>query len=65
MLTEKEEAYLQNMYQQLHLTARAYHKVLRVARTIADLSCSIQVETSHLSEAFCYRSLDRKYWERW
>lgn len=65
MLTEKEEAYLQKMYQQLHLTARAYHKVLRVARTIADLSCSTQVEIRHLSEAFCYRSLDRKYWERW
>lgn len=64
MLTQKEEAYLQNMYQQSNLTARAYHKILRVARTIADLSQSRQVRTGHLAEAFCYRSPDRKYWER-
>ena len=64
-LTEKEEVYLQQMYQQSHLTARAYHKILRVARTVADLCGSSRVDTGHLSEAFCYRSLDRKYWERW
>lgn len=63
-LTEKEEAYLKNMYQQSNLTARAYHKILRVARTIADLSYSRQVHVEHIAEAFCYRSLDRKYWER-
>lgn len=63
-ITEKEESYLQKMYQQSGLTARAYHKILRVARTIADLSHSAQVDVGHLSEAFCYRSLDRKYWER-
>lgn len=61
----KEERFLQDMYQQLHLTARSYHKILRVARTIADLSHSRDVSMQHLSEAFCYRSLDRKYWERW
>ena len=64
MLTEKEEKYLKNMYQQSNLTARSYHKILRVARTIADLSNSNQVDINHLAEAFCYRSLDRKYWER-
>lgn len=64
-ITKKEDAYLQNMYQQYQLTARTYHKILRVARTIADLSGSGRVDTGHLSEAFCYRSLDRKYWERW
>ncbi len=61
----KEEEYLEEMYRQFHLTARSYHKILRVARTIADLSHSSRVSTGHLSEAFCYRSLDRKYWERW
>lgn len=65
MLEQKEESYLQKMYEQSHLTARAYHKILRVARTIADLSCSEGVKNGHLAEAFCYRGLERKYWERW
>lgn len=64
-ISQKEEDYLQDMYKRSHLTARSYHKILRVARTIADLSNSRQVNVEHLSEAFCYRSLDRKYWERW
>ncbi len=64
MLTQKEESYLKNLYQQAGLTARAYHKILRVARTIADLAHSSRVNTGHLAEAFCYRSLDHKYWER-
>lgn len=64
-LTKKEEHYLKDLYQQAGLSARAYHKLLRVARTIADLSGCDAVGTGHLSEAFCYRSLDRKYWERW
>lgn len=65
LLTAAEEDYLQTMYQKLRLTARAYHKILRVARTIADLAHSESVNQDHLAEAFCYRSLDRKYWERW
>ena len=65
LLTDREEDYLQTMYRQLQLTARAYHKVLRIARTIADLSHSKGVRQEHLAEAFCYRGLDRKYWERW
>lgn len=64
-ITPKEESYLEEMYRQFHLTARSYHKILRVARTVADLSHSSTVSVRHLSEAFCYRSLDRKYWERW
>lgn len=64
-ITRREEAYLHDLYQTGSLTARAYHKILRVARTIADLSYSSRVEVCHLSEAFCYRSFDRKYWERW
>ena len=64
-ISSKEEDYLQEMYQQFQLTARSYHKILRVARTIADLSHSRGVCVNHLSEAFCYRSLDRKFWERW
>lgn len=63
-ITSKEEKYLKEMYQKFHLTARSYHKILRVARTAADLSHSKSVRVSHLSEALCYRSLDRKFWER-
>lgn len=64
-LTEQEEKYLQNIYQQIRLTARSYYKILRVARTIADLAGSDRVCTEHLAEAVCYRGLDRTYWERW
>lgn len=59
-----EEAFMQDVYRQNGLTARSYHKILRVARTIADLSGSADVRVEHLSEAACYRSLDRNYWER-
>ena len=64
-MTEKEEEYLKQVYQKTYLTARSYHKILRVSRTIADLSGSSQVRMEHLSEAVSYRSFDKKYWERW
>ena len=41
--------------QQLHMSARAYHRILKLARTIADLSGSEQIETVHLAEAIQYR----------
>lgn len=46
----------------LHLSARAYFKILKIARTIADLEKSAQVEKKHISEAIQYRSLDRTWW---
>ena len=62
-LGKKETAYMERIYEKLHLSARAYHKIIKLSRTIADLSGSERITTRHLTEAVCYRSLDKKYWE--
>lgn len=62
-LGEKEERYMEDMYCSMRLTARTYHKVLKVARTIADLDQSKEIQKRHLTEALMYRSVDKGYWE--
>lgn len=61
-LGKKEEEYMEKMYEKMSLTARTYHKILRVARTIADLEGEKQIKISHLMEAVCYRNIDSKFW---
>jgi len=61
-LSESCKDLLKNVYDVMGLSARGYHKILKLARTIADLDAADDIATSHVSEAIQYRSLDRKYW---
>jgi magnesium chelatase family protein len=61
-ISPEGEKLLENAITRLGLSARAHDRILKVARTIADLDGGENIEPRHLSEAIQYRTLDRSYW---
>jgi magnesium chelatase family protein len=63
-LSREAASMLETAMERLNLSARAYDRIIKVARTIADLAGEAEISTSHIAEAINYRSLDRESWGR-
>ena len=63
-LSGEVRSLLEMAMQRLNLSARAYDRIIKVARTIADLAGAENIEASHIAEAINYRTLDRDSWGR-
>lgn len=62
ILTGQAKKRLEEAFEHLELSTRSYHRILKTARTIADLAGTEKVEEVHVAEALMYREPDRKYW---
>ena len=60
-MTDRAQQRLRDVFDRMGLSARAYDRLLKVARTIADLDGADTLDLRHVTEAVQYRSLDRKY----
>ncbi len=63
-MTEDSKQLLGGFFDRLGLSARAYDRLVKVARTVADLDGSEEIEVQHMAQAIQFRSLDRKYWNQ-
>ena len=63
-LSDDDLHMLRRARNEFSLSARAYDRILKVSRTIADLDGNKQIQPSHVSEAIQYRSLDRDFWSK-
>ncbi len=63
VLEEDTKKLLGNAIEKLGFSARAYHRILKMARTLADLAGLENISSEHVSEAIQYRSLDRNFWD--
>ena len=63
IFSEEASAYLSKSFDAMGLSARAYDRILKVARTIADLKGNNEIQKDDIGAALRFRSLDRKYWE--
>lgn len=61
-LDEKGTKFMKKVFDEMKLSARGYARILKVARTIADLDGSAEIQLKHLQEAFCYREAAQRYW---
>ncbi|MBR3606367.1 MAG: ATP-binding protein, partial [Lachnospiraceae bacterium] len=57
-LNKEEKKYMEQIFYSLNLSARGYHRILKVARTIADLEEAENIKRIHLAEAVCYRGME-------
>ena len=62
VMTGGADKLLEQAYEQFQFSTRAYHKILKTARTIADMESSEKIKEEHICEALTYRAYDKKYW---